>query len=103
MLGLARSMRLPALHTAASRQFHASAAVAKRNRGERKIKSVFDSPPVVFEDLTTDDEDPEHDISAAGHLWLRQQRRMLYYMRLIEHEVPQLVGELHSGHSSMSP
>ena len=55
------------------------------------------NPPVSREDdLNFDDEDEGevHDISAAGHLWLRQQRRMLYYMRLIEHEVPQLVGEL---------
>ncbi len=34
------------------------------------------------------------DTSAAGHMVLQQQRRMLYYLRLIEHEMPRLVGEL---------
>lgn len=33
------------------------------------------------------------DTTAAGHLMLQQQRRMLYYLRLIEHELPRLVGE----------
>lgn len=47
-----------------------------------------DEPPVDPSDL---EEDDVHDVSAAGHLWLRQQRRVLQYMRLIEHEVPQLV------------
>ncbi|KAJ3491028.1 hypothetical protein NLI96_g967 [Meripilus lineatus] len=31
------------------------------------------------------------DTTAAGHLMLQQQRRMLYYLRLIEHELPRLV------------
>ena len=35
-----------------------------------------------------------NDTSSAGHMMLQQQRRMLYYLRLIEHEMPRLVGEL---------
>jgi small subunit ribosomal protein S35 len=35
----------------------------------------------------------EDDTTVAGHIMLRQQRQLLYHMRLIEHEMPKLVGE----------
>ncbi|KZT08957.1 uncharacterized protein LAESUDRAFT_723261, partial [Laetiporus sulphureus 93-53] len=35
--------------------------------------------------------DKGDDSSAAGHLLLRQERQVLYYLRLIEHEMPKLV------------
>jgi small subunit ribosomal protein S35 len=35
----------------------------------------------------------ENDTSSAGHLYLDQQRQHLSYLRLIEHEMPKLVGE----------
>ena len=35
----------------------------------------------------------ENDSSSAGHLYLAQQRQNLHYLRLIEHEIPKLVGE----------
>ncbi|SRR6266702_1324211 len=35
----------------------------------------------------------ENDASSAGHLYLLQQRQNLHYLRLIEHEMPKLVGE----------
>ena len=35
----------------------------------------------------------ENDSSSAGHLYLMQQRQNLRYLRLIEHEMPKLVGE----------
>lgn len=35
----------------------------------------------------------EDDTSSAGHLYLIQQRQNLRYLRLIEHEMPKLVGE----------
>jgi hypothetical protein len=35
----------------------------------------------------------ENDTSSAGHLHLMQQRQNLRYLRLIEHEMPKLVGE----------
>jgi hypothetical protein len=35
----------------------------------------------------------ENDTSSAGHLYLQQQRQNLHYLRLIEHEMPKLVGE----------
>jgi hypothetical protein len=33
------------------------------------------------------------DTSSAGHHMYRQQRQLLFYLRLIEHEMPKLVGE----------
>jgi len=35
----------------------------------------------------------DNDSSSAGHLHLLQQRQNLHYLRLIEHEMPKLVGE----------
>jgi hypothetical protein len=35
----------------------------------------------------------DNDSSSAGHLYLMQQRQNLRYLRLIEHEMPKLVGE----------
>ena len=35
----------------------------------------------------------EGDSSSAGHLYLAQQRQNLQFFRLIEHEMPKLVGE----------
>ena len=35
----------------------------------------------------------DDDTTSAGHLVLRQKRKLLYYLRLIEHEMPKLVGE----------
>ena len=34
-----------------------------------------------------------HGSSSMGHILLRQQRHMLKYMRLIEHDMPKLVSE----------
>ncbi|TFY84011.1 hypothetical protein EWM64_g10 [Hericium alpestre] len=33
----------------------------------------------------------DDDSTAAGHIWIQQQRQVLHYLRLIEHEMPQLV------------
>ncbi|PSR75874.1 hypothetical protein PHLCEN_2v8788 [Hermanssonia centrifuga] len=41
--------------------------------------------------IDTDDKGMDHnEATSASHLALRQQRQLLYYMRLIEHEMPQL-------------
>ena len=37
----------------------------------------------------------EDDAPEPTHKYLEQQRQMLYYLRLIEHEMPKLVGEFH--------
>jgi hypothetical protein len=36
----------------------------------------------------------DDDTASVGHLMLREQRQVLYYLRLIEHEMPKLVGKL---------
>lgn len=48
-----------------------------------------DQYPVTVEDL----EKTVEEMHIVEQLWVAQQRRLLYYMRLIEHELPQLVGE----------
>ncbi|KAG7099157.1 hypothetical protein E1B28_001028 [Marasmius oreades] len=40
----------------------------------------------IFDDTFEDD-----DTASAGHIMLREQRQTLYYLRLIEHEMPKLV------------
>ena len=37
--------------------------------------------------------DDENDTSSVGHIYLLQQQQNLRYLRLIEHEMPKLVGE----------
>jgi small subunit ribosomal protein S35 len=78
------------LPAGSSRQFSSSTVVAARRslvRGARSVKPTL-------EDLTPEDDMPE-DTTWAGHQLLAQNRRALYYMRLVEHEVPRLVGVLH--------
>jgi hypothetical protein len=43
----------------------------------------------------------ENDSSSTGHLYLAQQRQNLHYLRLIEHEMPKLVGEWNRFHASL--
>lgn len=71
-----------------TRQFSSTSANAARRsvvHGARMIRPTL-------EDLEFDDDLPE-DTTWAGHQVLAQQREELYYMRLIEHEMPKLVGE----------
>lgn len=77
----------PIPSTSSHRLFSASsAALARRAKPEEKLTA-----DQAF-DLLDDDFDDD-DTSSAGHLMLREQRRVLYYLRLIEHEMPKLVGE----------
>lgn len=50
--------------------------------------------PLTFEDAidAMDLDFKNDDTTSVGHLMLRQQRQMLFYFRLIEHEMPKLVG-----------
>lgn len=51
------------------------------------------SSPEMCEDILNDMEFADDDTASSGHLMLRQQRQVLYYLRLIEHEMPKLVGK----------
>lgn len=76
-----------------SHHFHTSAAVgAKRTVSDLKIAGSEIEGYDSLEDECLDD-DGSLDTSSAGHIRLQQQRRVLYYWRLIEHEMPNLVGE----------
>ena len=50
-------------------------------------------PQWSLDDIVENDDDS----SSAGHLYLAQQRQNLHYLRLIEHEMPKLVGESAAG------
>lgn len=62
-----------------------SVVPARRPRAEEKLTAdqAFD---------LLDDEFDDDDTVSAGHIMLRNQRQMVHYMRLIEHEMPKLVG-----------
>ncbi|KAG6818012.1 hypothetical protein H0H87_009167 [Tephrocybe sp. NHM501043] len=82
-------VRIPPRHqvTLASslRHFSASSsALARRPKLEERLTAD------QAYDLLDDDFDDD-DTTSAGHLMLREQRRVLHYMRLIEHEMPKLV------------
>ncbi|KAF5384956.1 hypothetical protein D9615_001447 [Tricholomella constricta] len=71
--------------TSAIRHFSASSTVlARRAKPEEKLTAdqAFD---------LLDDEYDDDDTTSAGHMMLRQQRQVMYYLRLIEHEMPKLV------------
>ncbi|KAF5375228.1 hypothetical protein D9758_000368 [Tetrapyrgos nigripes] len=65
------------------RLFHSTPAVARR-----KFEETIDEGLV---DAVLDTEYKDDDTTSAGHLMLREHRQILYYMRLIEHEMPKLV------------
>jgi len=67
------------------RLFHSTPCVAKRPKFEDPVTA--DEACDLLEDEFDDD-----DTASAGHLMLREHRQTLYYMRLIEHEMPKLVG-----------
>ncbi|GLB36063.1 putative mitochondrial ribosomal subunit protein [Lyophyllum shimeji] len=85
---LARShtiARHPVASTSSLRHFASSSpALARRVKPEEKLTAdqAFD---------LLDDEYDDDDTTSAGHLMLREQRQVLYYLRLIEHEMPKLV------------
>lgn len=89
-MSLARSCRPTLSHIFHSRAIHCSAArsMARMNKaatvqGDELADAILDLKAQQIGD----------DTSAAGHMVLQQQRKLLYYLRLIEHEMPKLVGE----------
>jgi hypothetical protein len=78
------------------RQIHASVpALASKKQGP----AVGAVPYIPGLELTEEElegeaeEDTYNDTSSIGHEILEQQRQALHYLRLIEHEMPQLVGK----------
>lgn len=85
MAALLRSQRATLRLATQARSFSVSASALARTTTRQAL------PEVTMDDLNPPDR--QEDSSSYGHLILQQQRQLLYYMRLIEHEVPQLVGE----------
>lgn len=57
----------------------------------RDNKETTRARQVPFNLMDLEPSEEEDDTTVAGHILLRQQRQLLYYMRLIEHEMPKLV------------
>lgn len=57
----------------------------------RDNKETTRARQVPFNLMDLEPPETEDDTTVAGHLMLRQQRQLLYHMRLIEHEMPKLV------------
>jgi len=102
MLSFTRTLRLPV-----SLRSPCASVSSLRNLSFSSSVLARRTRPVIEEDFTDDDflelltEAPEvADSPSSGHLMLREQRQILHYLRLIEHEMPKLVGTLHvsSGH-----
>jgi hypothetical protein len=81
------------------RQFHSShPALARRSPRRKAVKGDGLTPEQAEELLGLDGEDGEEggngydDTTTIGHIMLRQERKQLHYLRLIEHEMPKLVG-----------
>ncbi|KAG1749903.1 mitochondrial ribosomal subunit protein-domain-containing protein [Suillus paluster] len=69
----------------AARQFHSTTQVSMRKRVSKAPKADDEEILQHFRP------DGGLDVPVAGYLLYRQQRQTLYYMRLIEHEIPKLV------------
>ena len=58
----------------------------------RDNKETTRARQVPFNLMDLEPSEEDDDTTVAGHIMLRQQRQLLYHMRLIEHEMPKLVG-----------
>jgi small subunit ribosomal protein S35 len=59
----------------------------------RDSKETVRARQVPFNLMDLEPSAEDDDTTVAGHIVLRQRRQLLYHMRLIEHEMPKLVGE----------
>ena len=80
-----------------SRRFSTTPATRMpRTRGKLTMQQLNEKLNAIAktEGMMNDDDDSEplNDTTGVGHMILDQQRQLLHYMRLIENEMPQLVG-----------
>jgi small subunit ribosomal protein S35 len=99
--GTAALAKLP--KGSSSRSIHSS-SIQRYPRANAKRSVGIPAPPLLAKtgqfldvDENLDETIPYEErmgygSSSAGHLLLQQQRHMLQYMRLIEHDMPKLVG-----------
>ena len=88
----------------AGRSFHSSSVQRYPRAASKKVVGT-PAPPLLaktgqfldvdehIEEKIPYEERMGYGSSSAGHLLLQQQRHMLKYMRLIEHDMPKLVSE----------
>jgi len=94
---LARSRNTP-FAAPATRNFHISSRSSLPRRTRPSINEnlsglhAYSANELADEALESIEQPFENDdTSSAGHLMYRQQRQILFYLRLIEHEMPKLV------------
>lgn len=79
------------------RRFSVSSGLLQRQRpglDERRRVSVLEEDPEELFESFEDDGTPEIvDAPSGAHMVLQRERELLHYLRLIEHEMPKLVGE----------
>jgi hypothetical protein len=77
------------------RHFHTSMSIWNGDKRKKKKSNEHRVKPINADDLANffrQPRYPTHESTSAGHLMMRQHRQLLQYLRLIEHEVPSLVG-----------
>jgi len=86
-----RCPRPPFSSLQVARQFHCTPRVLARRDVPKKMPLPRD-----LVDFDMEEDFPEfsgNDIPSGAHIALHQQRQLAYYMRLIENEMPKLVGK----------
>lgn len=102
-MALARSCRAAFAPLHRANRLHTSAVLSARQNAAatpaptKTRRAVPDLEPLKFDDEVLQDQLPaEDDAPEPTHRYFQQQRNMLYYLRLIEHEMPKLVGAWYS-------
>ncbi|KAI0830590.1 mitochondrial ribosomal subunit protein-domain-containing protein [Trametes gibbosa] len=95
-MALARSCRAAFAPIFSSRQLHTTSTLfakkAATPAAAKTRRAVPDLEPFTLDEDVLEDQLPaEDDAGEPTHKYLQQQRNMLYYLRLIEHEMPKLV------------
>jgi hypothetical protein len=75
------------------RHFHSSLS-PRQVFDNQELEEIDDMDTFDMNDVVTafSETEPTSESTSAGHLKMRQDRHLLHYLRLIEHEVPELVG-----------
>lgn len=99
-MALSRSCRAALAPVFRAKQFHTGSVLAARQSAGSPVAAapkarrvVPNLEPLEYDDDALADQVREgDDAPEPTHRYLQQQREMLYYLRLIEHEMPKLVG-----------
>lgn len=103
---VAQSSRKSLIASCSSRQFHSSSPARARRasptsaanentpkKGRLEAPVGVDQLPLSDVEEHLEEQFDDDDIPSSAHDMLREQRQVLNYMRLIEHEMPKLVGQ----------